>query len=178
MNNMQKLTDALADAIVIALHDGLPLRTEACGEPDLLISEDGFEISRLYRSDTDASYHFTKAQSEAMDDRYTYMWNLFAKDHLGKDSAEGINFDDLTVEQAEKFQDYENDFFEPALLRISAFVAADTVTVEAAVNYMDAPYYRATSDDVMFSKTYTAEEFGATSTADIVALVVKSIVEA
>lgn len=133
----------------------------------------GFEVSGFYRSDIDSSYHFTKEQTAAMREHEKHMYECFARDHDLKDLPENWGYDDLPEELQNRFLDYENDWFEPALLRFEIWVddpkaplridqhgkKAGKVFARLSLAYSDAPYYRSAKDDeTLFKFEMTAEE--------------------
>lgn len=112
----------------------------------------GFIISEFIRCDLDASYHLTNAQTE---------WVNKMESILIEEIRE--NFDiDLTVcsEPPEEVTDYENDFWEPALLQITAIVTEKhKVKIELSVTYRDSPYYRYEYREVINTIELTLAEF-------------------
>ena len=70
------------------------------------------------------------------------------------------------------FSDYENGFFEPALLRLEIWVddprdkggmfqpgkKPDSVYVRLGLNYRDQPYYRSRYDETLFEFNMTAKQ--------------------
>lgn len=144
----------------------------------------GYEISELIRSDTDTSYHLTKAQSEAMTASEKYMYECFERDVVGESRratdpklTKGWGYGDLDdyPEMQNKFNDYENDWFEPALLRCEIWideskgqernrignddVTAEAVFIRVSLNYTDQPYYRTSSDETLFQANFSVEAF-------------------
>jgi hypothetical protein len=144
----------------------------------------GYEISELIRSDVDTSYHLTKAQSEAMTASEKYMYECFERDVIGESRrstdpklTKGWGYGDLDdyLEMQNKFSDYENDWFEPALLRCEMWideskgqernrignddVTAEAVFIRVSLNYMDQPYYRTGSDETLFEANFSVEAF-------------------
>lgn len=146
----------------------------------------GFEISELYRYDQDPSYHFTSAQTDAMNKATDYMHESFARDYREQleayFKANNTEFDPKAIDYSiieaagldNTFSDYENDWFEPALLRLEMWVddaehkqrigIADNaepqqVFIRLGLNYRDAPYYRTKSDDTLFEFNMTIADF-------------------
>lgn len=100
----------------------------------------GFEWSEFYRSDIDRTYHITPEQSRVMDSRSKNCWETFLSDNK-LDPA--LSWDDLTPDQQNDYSDYESEWFEPALLRLS--IQDDDVFL--SINYTDQPYYRYQYDE-------------------------------
>ncbi len=147
----------------------------------------GYEISELIRSDTDTSYHLTKAQSEAMTASEKHMYGCFYRDmRLGEHNrrADDLKLDeknwchadlDGNRELQRQFEDYENDWFEPALLRCEMWideskgqernrignddVTAEAVFIRVSLNYKDQPYYRTNSDETLFEANFSIDAF-------------------
>ena len=145
----------------------------------------GYEVSELYRSDIDSSYHFTSAQTDAMNKAQDSCYKSFLWDYREK-LAEAGAFIGLSDEEKEnlgydafekaglgnEFSDYENNWFEPALLRLEIWVddprdkggmvqqgkAPDSVYVRLGLNYRDQPYYRSKSDETLFEFNMTAKQ--------------------
>lgn len=152
---------------------------ESYGTNNINVRNDEYEISELYRNDTDPTYHFTRAQTERMNKSHAHMMECFARDHLDMTDAEAIenlSYDDLTPAQQEKLADYENEWFEPCLLRITIqdFCNRGEISIGVGINYSDAPYYRG-DDEVLFKREYDAEEFARVPNEQIVADIVKAI---
>lgn len=127
----------------------------------------GFQVSEFYRSDIDSSYHFTPSQTDAMNEQQEYCYECFASDHKDKLLAAGISEEKLEdtdyrdIEKAElenEFADYENEFFEPALLRVEIWVEKESVYCRLSVNYKDQPYYRSEYDETICEFNLTFEE--------------------
>lgn len=100
----------------------------------------GFEWSEFYRSDIDRTYHITPEQSRVMDERSKNCWESFLQDNK-LDPA--FSWDDLTPDQKNDYSDYESEWFEPALLRLS--IEQDDILL--SINYTDQPYYRYQYDE-------------------------------
>lgn len=134
----------------------------------------GFEVRDIYRSDMDSSYHLTKAQSEAMSESEAYMYECFYRDCISgldkragdpKVDAKTFSYSDLDAypDLQNDFQEYENEWFEPALLRLEMWIDGvepqiigndrqqpERVFVRCGLNYRDQPYYRPASDETLF----------------------------
>ena len=143
----------------------------------------GYEISELYRSDVDSSYHFTKAQTDAMNKAQESCYASFAWDYKDELLASGItgeklgdpDYGDIEKSGLENlFADYENDWFEPALLRCEIWVddpnkevweignddvKPESVFIRLGLNYMDQPYYRSASDETLFQFNIPVADF-------------------
>lgn len=108
----------------------------------------GFEWTEFTRFDCDTSYHITPAQTQSWNKQYENMLESFLHDHKD-DLPDDINInnywdkirDDDKLESL--FCEYENEWFEPALLRLS--VQDDHVFL--SINYSDQPYYRYQYDE-------------------------------
>lgn len=149
----------------------------------------GFEITELYRSDIDPTYHITKAQTLAMDEAqkhcYECFWNELTDEERAKLEAKGLtdstySYSDLEeldkeleTNLANEFSDYENEWFEPALLRLEMWVdraepetwrlgndnsTPERVYFQLGLNYRDQPYYRSASDETIFKDSITIEQ--------------------
>lgn len=134
----------------------------------------GFEISELHRSDQDTGYHFTKAQSESVDKAVVDMYKSFYRDHNLKEKGipEDYGYDDIPDDLQNTFADYENDWLEPALLRLSIWVDDNehelgmmnnsknptTVYIHLGLGYSDAPYYREKYDETLFQFNMPIDE--------------------
>lgn len=127
----------------------------------------GFEVSALYRSDTDSSYHISSAQSEYMQGHEKYCYECFASDNKEEFKAAGIDpewysYDDLPEDLQTAFNDYECEWYEPALLRFEVWIdppeddysggrdAPGMVFFRLSLGYRDAPYYRSKNDETLF----------------------------
>lgn len=122
----------------------------------------GYEVTELYRSDVDSTYHFTNAQTDAMIAREKDCYNSYRLDSPELNLAEDWSYDDLPEANQNEFSDYENEWFEPALLRANMWVdklegpsyglgnndvEPEAVYIALSLAYSDAPYYRRNSDD-------------------------------
>lgn len=100
----------------------------------------GYEWTDLYRSDIDPTYHITSEQSRIMDIRLESCMEYFLEENnLNKETT----YCDLTEEQKLSYSEYENEWFEPALLRVSI----SQYEIEISINYDDIPYYRPQYDE-------------------------------
>lgn len=108
----------------------------------------GFEWSDFTRYDCDSSYHVTPNMTESWNKQYENMIDNFLDDHKD-DLPKGITvnnyWDKIRDNDALQtlMQEYENDWFEPALLRLS--IQNDEVFL--SINYNDQPYYRYQYDE-------------------------------
>jgi hypothetical protein len=133
----------------------------------------GFSVDEFYSNDIDSSHHFTDKQTEFNNDQSEQCHKAFLHDNgLPEDTA----WDDLTEEQKDAFANYENEWFEPALLQLQIYVNGfgtyDTdkdknVTIRLSINYKDAPYYRENSAEDIKQLVLTHDEFMQTSNEDI-----------
>lgn len=100
----------------------------------------GFEWTDFYRSDIDSTYHITPEQTKVMESRSKTCWEYYCEEN-------NINPDthchDLTDDQCNDYGEYENEWFEPALLRLT--IQDDHVFL--SINYTDQPYYRYQYDE-------------------------------
>lgn len=141
----------------------------------------GYEVSELYRHDVDTTYHITQAQSEAASRQYDHMYESFYLDHKEElekagytGEAKDLSYNELPEELQNTFSDYENDWFEPALLRFELWVddpehkhiigidplaVPTTIHMCIALNYNDQPYYRTKSDETLFQFEVPVQEF-------------------
>lgn len=137
----------------------------------------GFRISELYRSDVDSTYHFTKEQTKEMNARQDRCYQDFANDYEKEIAAyyKGLNqpvpdskelsYSDYEAMGLENdFSDYENDYFDPAMLSLEIWVddskaegsfvqtnkEPSNVYVRLSINYTDQPYYRNKYDETIF----------------------------
>jgi hypothetical protein len=125
----------------------------------------GFSIDCLYQNDQDKTYHFTEKQTEAASSQATTCWEMFLHDNA-LDSE--LSYDDLTEEQKTSFADYENEWFDPALLQFQVFTEGwknydsedkPTITMRLSINYKDAPYYREGGAEDIKSVILEIDEF-------------------
>lgn len=130
----------------------------------------GFSADAFIRDDIDSSYHICKSQSEFAKTCYKDCFIAFQNDNglLSGDYAT------WTEEQRESFSEYEDDWFEPALIQFQCFVEMeseadydrignrerqDIVTCRLSVNFKDAPYYREKYANDLWQGIYTIDEF-------------------
>lgn len=125
----------------------------------------GFQVSGFFQNDCDSSYHFTEKQTDYCNDQSQQCWDSFLQDN---DLPSGIEWNNLTHEQQNEYMEYENNWFEPALLQFQCFCDGFSfyddgkrqyVTFRVSINYKDAPYYREKYAEDIKSVIYTAEEF-------------------
>lgn len=130
----------------------------------------GFMVTELYRHDIDSSYHITKGQTLAAQEHEKLLYDCFASDYRKELEAAGVDpdSDDYSVPESleETFDNYESEFWEPALLRFCVFISkpnhenARKVELSLALNYSDAPYYReGRDDDILATLAYDLPEF-------------------
>jgi hypothetical protein len=133
----------------------------------------GYEVTELYRNDQDSSYHFNDAQTEWVDNQTTRMYEAFAWDNrkelvnAGVTLPEGWGYNDLPEDLQNVFSDYENEWFEPALLRFTTWAYVDakwgnpatSVMMRVSLGYKDAPYYREKYDEDLKEITLSFEDF-------------------
>lgn len=122
----------------------------------------GFQVGGYY-SNNPLDNQFTPAQKEYNERQSNDCWIQFLRD---SNLESGIEWDNLTDEQQSDFQDYESDWFEPALVQFEVFANGfrygenkPSVTVRVSVNYKDAPYYRGKYAEDLNSTSYDIEEF-------------------
>lgn len=109
----------------------------------------GFEVSELISFDTDSTYHIDDQMTENANIYYEYMLECASHD-LEFDCQD---WNSLTEDQREEFGEYENEWFEPALIRFEVWVDDDDqIFVRLSVNDTDAPYYRSASDRTLYEK--------------------------
>lgn len=139
----------------------------------------GFMVTELYRNDIDTSYHLTEGQSAAVAASERSMYENFP-DNLPEDIKAALpeewGYDDLPEEYQSEFSDYENEWFEPALLRFCIFITKPENTIwddekpvkehgvkielSLTLNYTDAPYYREKYDNgTLATLGITIDEF-------------------
>jgi hypothetical protein len=82
-----------------------------------------------------------------------------------------LSWDDLTEEQKEEYQEYEREWFEPALLQLQIFVEGfdgnwqrgnlteEIVTIRLSINYKDAPHYRENGAEDIKQVILSIDEF-------------------
>lgn len=133
----------------------------------------GYEVSELYRNDTDSSYHFTKEQTDFNNKQSEDCYEAFARDNgLEND----FTIDCMSPEMQDAFYDYENEWFEPALLRFELCLKdLNTVEIQLGINYSDAPYYRTQYDETIFATTLAIEELLKITSEDFIKLLEKNI---
>jgi len=120
----------------------------------------GLSVSDFILSDIDNSRHLTEEQTEFINESYSDCWKSFCHDN---DLDETIAYNDLSDEQQNELADYENEWFEPALLEFQIFVDGSEddlqVVCRSSINYKDAPYYREKYAEDIHSVTYDYVEF-------------------
>lgn len=132
------MLEAIADRIDEVI--GRWPESYACARIDEI--HKGFEWSEFYRSDTDRTYHLTPEQSRVMDERSKNCWESFCQE---KEIDHETDYNDLKPDQQNDFSDYENEWFEPALLRLSL----QDGELYLSINYTDQPYYRYQYDEAI-----------------------------
>ena len=122
----------------------------------------GFEVSGDY-SNNPWDYYISTMQKEYNEQQAENCWKQFLSDN-GLES--GVEWDNLTDEQQIDFQEYESEWFEPALVQLQVFAdgfayggSKPNVTVRVSINYKDAPYYREKYEEDLNSTRYSLEEF-------------------
>lgn len=110
----------------------------------------GFEWTEFSRHDCDTSYHVTPSQTESWNKQYENMIESFLDDYADKlpDDINKDNYwDKIRDDDAlqELMSDYENEWFDPALLRLSI----QDGEVFLSINYNDQPYYRYQYDETI-----------------------------
>ena len=128
----------------------------------IAFQDGGFEVSELYRSDTDSSYHLTQAQTDTMNERQEFCYECFRSDNKELNLPEDYGYADIPEEFQNHFTEYEAEFFEPALMRFETWVDRDqsqSIFLRLSLNYRDQPYYRSKYDETLFEIKVTAEQF-------------------
>lgn len=125
----------------------------------------GFSVEQFYMCGMDTCRHFTKNQTEWIENSYDDMLELFCQDH-GIENPDCIDYDNPDL--LDQLCDYENAWFEPALLQFQVFVECEgkfndespfNVVCRLSINYKDAPYYREKyAEDILF-RVYDFMEF-------------------
>ena len=91
----------------------------------------GYEITELYRHDIDSTYHFTNAQTEAANEQERHCYESFWRDFLSDNKRttdpkldKNFTYQDLDAypDVQRKFEEYESEWLEPALLRVQIWV--------------------------------------------------------
>lgn len=130
----------------------------------------GFEVSALYRQDCDTSYHITQSQSGWIEESTKYMYECFRSDHEELNLPEDYSYHSLSEDLQNEFLDYENEWYEPALLRFELWVDPDNgarysprrntgkVFFRLSLGYRDAPYYRSKNDETLFQFELTPKQ--------------------
>lgn len=122
----------------------------------------GFSVDQFYRSDADSTYHFTQKQSEYMAIYYDTMLESFCRDN----DIESIDYDNDGM--LDRLVEYENEWFEPALLQFQVFIerldrfddsSEMQVVCRLSINYRDAPYYREKYAEDIKQEIYSLDEF-------------------
>lgn len=124
----------------------------------------GFEFSEFIRFDCDSSYHLTPSMTLVYEEQYGYMLECFLdeyKDKLPNGINKGNYWGMLKDHPLQNdFYDYELEFFNPALLRLSVRLTNDgKYTIELGVNYKDSPYYRLQHDETLLTLEYEPNKF-------------------
>ena len=124
----------------------------------IAFQDGGYTVSNLYRCDIDSTYHFNATQTAYMNQQEKYMMEDFYNDAK---VLSGTSYNDMTDEQQMKLQEYEQEYYEPALVSIELFVNMDDdiVTMRTEINYRDSPYYREKSNDMLAQNNLTIAEF-------------------
>lgn len=112
----------------------------------------GYKIDSLCRCDQDSSYHETEKQTAFMNEQGKACLKRFL-DEKGIDCPEDESglYDAIPEDSKEELYDYENEWLEPALCDLRIFIDGGTVTIDKAINYRDAPYYREGKAEVIKS---------------------------
>lgn len=132
----------------------------------------GYSVEQFYLSDMDSCRHFTEKQTDWMDRLHDDMLKSFCHDN----GIEEIDYDNH--ELLNQLCDYENEWFQPALLQFQVFVeradkfddeSSMNVVCRLSINYKDAPYYREKyAEDILF-RVYDYKEFMQTENCAIIA---------
>lgn len=133
----------------------------------------GYDVSQMFRSDLDSSYHFTEKQTDFVNDQSEDCRKAFYSDN-------GIDSDDeLDAEQESEYCNYESDWFQDgALFQVQMFANGypgsvweekeQTINIRVSVNYKDAPYFRESSAEDIKTLILTESEFMETANDDII----------
>lgn len=133
----------------------------------------GFQVGGYY-SNNPWDYHISAGQKEYNERQNKDCWDQFLSEN---DLDSGSEWDNLTDKQQGDFQEYESEWFEPALVQFQVFADGfaygdrkPSVTVRVSVNYKDAPYYREKYEEDLNSTRYSLEEFMRLSMEELFAL--------
>lgn len=137
----------------------------------------GYSVDHFYMSDCDSSYHFTEKQTDFVNAQSKDCFHCFLSDN---DIDSETEYDGLTDEQKEEFNQYENEWFnDGALLQLQMFVEGfDTetiwrksekiITIRLSINYKDAPYYREKYAEDIKQLILSVDEFMAQDNESII----------
>lgn len=136
----------------------------------------GVEVNEFYRCDMDSTYWFTEKQAEYMYEFEKDMYKCMAHD---LELPEDWDYDALPRDKQNEICEYENEWFDPALLRLEAWVEGyhrggcdkdgPHFYLRVSLNYRDAPYYRTKYDDTLCSMgPITVDEFMNTPNEQII----------
>lgn len=133
----------------------------------------GFTVSKLYQCDQDSTYHFTQKQTDFANSQAETCLDMFFHDN----KMEKVAYDELTDEQKESLFEYENEWFNGALLQWQCFVEGYSegvfgskeklVTMRISINYKDAPYFREKSAEYIKTLALSIDEFMSMPIEDI-----------
>jgi hypothetical protein len=131
----------------------------------------GFSVDQFYMSDDDGTFHFTEKQTDSMSDQAGQCLESFLSDN----DIEEMDYDDQCL--LDRLHEYENEWWEPALLQFQIFVERKdkfddsspmSVVCRLSINYSDAPYYREMyAEDIKFI-AYEFDEFMSTENCAII----------
>lgn len=128
----------------------------------------GYMINSLVRCDMESYYHETENQTNKMNELYDDMLDSFMADY----NLSEIDYDDPEVMNL--LCDYDNEWFDPALVSVELFTDYEAdfnsqcVIIRSSINYMDAPYYREKYAEDIKLICYTINEFMGKSNEDII----------
>lgn len=142
----------------------------------------GYEVTEMYTSEVDKRTHFTKLQTEFIEVKQKELHKTFAEAYnmeLGTTIlSDNWVVDDLPPALYDDFFEYENSWYDPALLRFQIWVddsnliggfdlnkkKPNTVFMKLSLSYKDSPYYRSDKiDEVLYKKAFNVTEIMAHS---------------
>ncbi len=122
----------------------------------------GYTVTEPYANGWHSGSYFTEDEEKATDEQYQNMLEGFVRDNMGlhykeaQEWAKTLDCNALDEQTQDDIAPYESDWFEPVLLRFQLWVEdSGNVYMEESINYIDAPYYRTGSDEVLHHQTFT-----------------------
>lgn len=115
----------------------------------------GFEVTEYYN--THAYEGLTKKNQRFLDGMQDGLYQSFNQTH---NQPHDYTYDDYTDELQQELEEWECDYYEPALLRFEVWCEDYSATVffRLSLGYKDAPYYRTKYDDTLIEFTLTNED--------------------